>query len=189
MDTGGLKNDKLFLEADQLIAGSNMAAALEVLYDILNDDPSYAKAHNYLGWMYDTQLFEPKRAEDHFKHAIYFNPDYPSPYFNYFELLFLQKRYEEADKLLTRALRSTIINKDRIYYQQGRLYEAQSMYDKARLAYAMFGKGTFENKTTFDTKGMDTAEDAIMRCARKAELFDPIINNAASSVQGIEHKA
>lgn len=169
MEIGTLKNDKLFLEADQLIAASSMAEAMEVLQDILNDDPSYAKAHNHLGWMYDTQLCEYQMAEEHFKHAINFRPDYPSPYFNYFELLFVQKRYPEAEKLLSRALQSSTVNKERVYYLQGRLFEAQSEYNKARHSYALYGKGAFE------TKSMEAAEEAINRCNKKAELFDKII--------------
>lgn len=166
-----INSNKLFLEADQLISSGRISEALEILHDIINDDPDYSKAHNHLGWIYDSHLYEYKLAEEHYKYAISFSPDYPSPYFNYYELLFWQKRYDDAGKLLDKAEKQTTVSKERVHLLRGRIKEALGEYEEAKMHYALYGRGSF------DRKNIENAEEAIGRCDKKRNTFDLIIEN------------
>lgn len=155
----------MFLEADQMISGGQIGEALEVLQDILNEDPSFAQAHNHLGWIYDTQMIMPSLAEEHFKHAIHFNPDYPSPYFNYTELLLIQSRFVDAEIILKKAFDRKTINRVRIYFLLGRVFEMQQRYEEAKKHYVL------SVTNSADPKNFEVCEEAITRCKKKEELL------------------
>ncbi len=55
--------EDLFYEADRLIDEKKIVEAKDLLYEILEDYPDYANAHNHLGWIYHYKITDYNKAE------------------------------------------------------------------------------------------------------------------------------
>jgi Tfp pilus assembly protein PilF len=157
--------DEKFLEADLLIKETKVSDALALLNEILEDYPDYGKAHNHLGWIYETKLTDYKRADEHYRMAVKFSPEYPSVYYNYAILLSTLQRFDELEQLLAKALAIPGINKGTIHNEYGIMYESQGKYDDAIKHYKEYIKNLFDAKT------IETASASIDRCKKKKELL------------------
>lgn len=159
-----LLEEKLF-EADNLIRENRINDAINLLYDILNEEPTFGKAHNHLGYIYETKLKDYKKADEHYSIALKLSPDYPAIYYNYAILLSNEQRFEQLEQLLNQALTLSNINKSSIYNEFGIMYEIKGEYDKAIDA--------FKKAIAFclDNKNMDIYKSSIERCKTKKEIL------------------
>ena len=62
----------LFFEVSKAIDQHNIGAAKQLLDEILLIDPGYGRAHNHLGWIYETKIKDFKNAQRHYELAIKF---------------------------------------------------------------------------------------------------------------------
>ena len=163
--TDNSKVAEMMLEVDQLISDNKIPDAISLLHEILAEEPDYGRAHNHLGWIYDVKLKMLEKAEEHYKLAIKFSPDYPSGYTNYAYLLSSQRRYAELEVVLKKADLCPTINRATISNEYGIMYESMGKFDDAIIFY--------KNNIlyTFDNKVIDTAVANIERCKRKKELL------------------
>lgn len=162
------RSAEMMLEVDQLISENKIADAAQLLDAILAEAPDYGRAHNHLGWIYDVKYKMLDKAEEHYKLAIKFSPNYPAGYTNYAYLLSTQGRYEELENLLKRAEQCPTINHATIANEYAIMYEAMGRLDDA-IAY--YKKNILQ---TFDNKIIDTAVANIERCKRKKSLIDTL---------------
>jgi len=65
-----VKSEDLFQLADRDIKDGYIERGHESLINILKDNPSFGKAHNHLGWMYETKFQDYVKAEEHYKKAL-----------------------------------------------------------------------------------------------------------------------
>lgn len=75
--------DRLFIRADELILEGEIAEAKDVLLRILEEDPTYGRAHNHLGWICTHKLVDLERAEMHLKLALKYASGYAASARNY----------------------------------------------------------------------------------------------------------
>jgi tetratricopeptide (TPR) repeat protein len=68
--------EEKFLTADRLISENRLSEAAKTLEEILAEAPDFGKAHNHLGWLYETKFKNLQRAEEHYRLALKFSPDY-----------------------------------------------------------------------------------------------------------------
>jgi len=153
--------------ADELIKESKIEEASEILYGILEEAPDFGKAHNHLGFLFETKIKDLKKAEEHYKLALKFTKDFPAIYYNYAFLLSTLKRYEDLTALLEKAKKLENINMATIYNEYAIMYEAQGKYNQAIEAY----KNAMRN--SFDNKYIDSASASIERCQKKIDLLSP----------------
>jgi Tfp pilus assembly protein PilF len=156
--------DEKFFEADELIKENKIAKAQELLLEILSEEPTYAKAHNHLGWIYETKLRDYPKAESHYQLAIKYDPFYTASYYNYAALLSTQKRWSELEKLLNSALQIKEINQATIHNEFGIMYEVQGEFEKAILSYKTAAL------QSLDMKSIDLYKSSIERCRTKQTL-------------------
>jgi Tfp pilus assembly protein PilF len=156
--------DEKFFEADELIKENKIAKAQELLLEILSEEPTYAKAHNHLGWIYETKLRDYPKAESHYQLAIKYDPFYTASYYNYAALLSTQKRWPELEKLLNSALQIKEINQATIHNEFGIMYEVQGEFEKAILSYKTAAL------QSLDMKSIDLYKSSIERCRTKQTL-------------------
>ena len=98
--------ENLFLEVGKAIDERNISGAKELLEEILAIDPGYGRAHNHLGWIYETKIKDFERAKRHYELALKFcKGDYPIVYVNYSYLLIEFGYLEEAEKIIDEGLR------------------------------------------------------------------------------------
>lgn len=123
--------DSLLLEADSLIDGDRIKEAKELLTQIIQDNPDYGRAHNHLAWLYETKLKRFDRAEEHYKAAIKFAPEYPAGWLNYADLLRSLEKYDELEKILQQMQNVKGLSRVRMNSETAYMYEKRRMYDKA----------------------------------------------------------
>ena len=126
-----LEADKLFFEADQKIKEAHIPEALELLLDVAAKYPEYGRAYNHLGFLYETKYRNYQKAEEYYQKALQHAPEYPATYLNYAALLSTLEKFQELETLLTKALTTAGISKDKIYNEFGIMCELQGKYEEA----------------------------------------------------------
>lgn len=153
------------LEVDQLISDGKITDAVSVLDEILAEAPDFGRAHNHMGWIYDVKLKIVDKAEEHYKLAIRFSPEYPAGYTNYAYLLSTQRRFAELEELLKKAEGCPGINRATLANEYAIMYESMGRFEDAVTYYKNY------ILYSFDEKMIDTAVGNIQRCKRKKELL------------------
>lgn len=156
--------DEKFFEADQLIKDGKITQALTLLNEIITEMPEHGRAHNHIGWIYETKYNDYTKAEKHYQAALAFTPEYPAIYYNYSILLSTLGKYDELNTLLEKAMLVAGINKSTIYNEYGIMYEAQAKYNQAIEAYNNYIRHLYDNKL------IDTARNSIERCKMKMQM-------------------
>lgn len=157
--------EEKFLQADQLIGEARLSEAAKMLEDILVEAPDFGKAHNHMGWLFETKFKNLVRAEEHYRLALKFSPDYTAAYYNYCYLLSSLRKFDELEKLLERAISVSGISYATLYNEYGLMREMQGKLNDAIHYFRL------HIKNSFDAKSIETAADSIKRCERKKELL------------------
>ena len=163
-ETQRIKLESMFQEADRLLNEKAMAEGLNMLKSILLEEPSFGKAYNHIGWIYETQYKDYNTAEANYKKALEFNPEYQATYYNYAVVLSILQRWDDLTALLNKGLTIPGINRATLHNEFGIMYETRGMLNQAIESYKCFAQ------TTFLTKQLDTAKDSIERCKKKMEI-------------------
>jgi Tfp pilus assembly protein PilF len=158
--------EEKFLSADKLIGENSLSEAAKILEEILEEAPDYGKAHNHMGWLFETKFKNLARAEEHYRLALKFSPDYTAAYYNYCYLLSTLRKFDELEKVLEHAIRVSGISYATIYNEYGMLREIQGKLDDAIHYFKL------HIKNSFDGKSIETAADSIKRCERKKLLIN-----------------
>src|SRR5687768_9827554 len=161
MDEVNFDLEEKFLKADALIGENRLSEAAKLLEHILSDAPDFGKAHNHMGWLFETKFKNLTRAEEHYRLALKFSPDYTAAYYNYCYLLSTLRKFDELEKVLEHAIRVSGISYATIYNEYGMLREMQGNLNDAIHYFKL------HIKNSFDSKSIETAADAIKRCERK----------------------
>ena len=166
-DRAELECEELFAEADRLLNEGVVLEAVEKLAQILKRNPRFGKAYNHLGWVYETKYKDMARAEEYYKAAIQYAPNYNAAYLNYSYFLSNMQRFDELKAHLDKVsnipgiAKDTIANEYAIMYEmQGRLQEAIDHYQKAAMI-------------TLDNLKLDKYKESIERCRKKLEILNP----------------
>jgi Tfp pilus assembly protein PilF len=157
--------EEKFYEADKMINDGRISDAAHLLEAILTEAPDFGKAHNHMGWLYETKFKNLTKAEEHYKYALKFSPEYPAGYYNYAYLLSTMRRYEELDTLLNDAIKVPGISYSTLYNEFGLMNEAQGKFDEAIHYFKLY------IQNLFDLKNIETAAESIKRCERKKQLL------------------
>lgn len=156
--------EEKFLSADRLIGENRLSEAAHLLEEILAIEPDFGKAHNHLGWLYETKFKNYVKAEDHYKLALKFSPEYAAAYYNYCYCLSALRKYDELENTLEMAIKVPGVSYAILYNEYGLLREVQGKFDDAIHYFRL------HIKNSFDAKAIETAADAIARCERKKTL-------------------
>ena len=157
-----------FIEADTLIKENRIEESVNLLIQILSDEPLFGKAHNHLGWIYETKVKDYAKAEEHYKLAIKVSPTYTASYINYIYLLSTLKRYDDLEAHLKVCDTVPGINKATIDNEWGMFYESKGKFNEAITKY----KESIFN--LYDNNAIDIAKASIDRCNKKSEIFNSL---------------
>lgn len=166
-------NYKKEIEAEVLFAEANkklnnpetFEEALDMLYRISKDFPSFGKVYNHLGWVFETKFRDYKKAEENYKLALEMSPEYPATYENYAYVLERLGKLDELEDLLKKAFEQESTNKEAINRIYGRFYELKGDFDKAISQYKNAILHSFSNEDILDL------QDSIKRCENKKTLL------------------
>ena len=136
--------ENLFLEVGKAIDVRDISVAKALLEEILLIDPGYGRAHNHLGWIYETKIKDFKRAKRHYELAIKFcKGTYPVVFVNFGYLLIEFGDLEEALKIIEEGLLVPGADKATLFYQKGKIAEHQQNYVQAFRTYQLAQKMNF----------------------------------------------
>src|SRR4051812_34151776 len=122
-DRAELEAEEMFAQADRLLNDGVIIEAVEKLAQILKRNPRFGKAYNHLGWVYETKYKNTARAEEYYKAAMQYAPNYNASYLNYTYFLSNLGRFEELKAHLDRISNIAGIAKDTIYNKYAIMYE------------------------------------------------------------------
>jgi tetratricopeptide (TPR) repeat protein len=157
--------DEMFRHADELIKDGEITEAINVLESIIVQEPSYGKAYNHLGWIHETKYKNYKKAEECYKLALNFTPEYPAVYINFVYLLSTLGRTQAVKEILDKALHVEGIDRANINNEFGIYYEQQGDLDKAIDHYKT------AIKISLDDKNIDIYAGSIARCEKKRNIL------------------
>src|SRR5687768_6902045 len=127
--------EKYMANAEQMIYDGQVEEGLNVLNDLLYDEPGYGPLHNYLGWAYMYYGNDARKAEMHFTMAIRFAPDYAPAYVHMGNLLSRAARYAEAIEYFRAGLTKPAANRTALLEGIAHAYELQREYRHAIRSY------------------------------------------------------
>lgn len=157
--------EEKFYEADKMINDGRISDAAHLLEAILTEAPDFGKAHNHMGWLYETKFKNLTKAEEHYKFALKFSPEYSAGYYNYAYLLSTLRRYDELESLLNDAIKVPGISYSTLYNEFGLMNEALGKFDEAIHYFKLY------IQNLFDLKNIESAAESIKRCERKKQLL------------------
>ena len=175
-DRAELECEELFIQADRLINEGGTMEAVEKLSQILKRNPRFGKAYNHLGWIYETKYKNSQRAEEYYKAAIAYAPNYNAARLNYCYLLSNAARFDELKAHLDKMSNLPGIAKDTIANEYAGMHEMQG---NPQAAIDFYQKAAI---MTLDSAKLDRYKDSIERCRKKIELL------SSTGFQEFSHK-
>ena len=166
-DRAELECEELFAQADRLLNDGVIMEAVEKLSQILKRNPRFGKAHNHLGWVYETKYKNAARAEEYYKAAMKYAPHYNASFLNYGYFLSNSGRFDELKTHLDKISNISGIAKDIIFNEYGIMYEMQGNPQAAMDYYQKAAIVTLENGK------LDRYRESIERCQKKLDLLKP----------------
>lgn len=146
--------------AEQMMYNNQVQEGLELMNDLLYEEPGYGILHNHLGWAYLYYTSDLSKAELHLKMAIHFDAEYAPPYLHLGNLYLRMERLTEALSLFEKALTKKEANKAAFLESIARVYELRREFGKA----IKFYKEALASTTGFETAQLT---EGIKRCQKK----------------------
>lgn len=135
--------------------------ALKLLDRILHEEPGYGRLHNTLGIIYFKHADDLKKAEQHFRWAIQFNPNFAEPYNHLAEVLKQDERHDETIQVCKRGLKAEKTDKSFLHESLGNAWELKHNYRKAIKSYRK------ALNTSAELWNCKVLEISIKRCKKK----------------------
>lgn len=157
--------EKYLATAEQMMFDGRVEEGLNVLNNLLYEEPGYGRLHNVLGWAYMYHANEPRRAELHFAMSMRFAPDYAPAYLHMGNLLNQAGRYAEAIGYFRSGLTRPEAIRPALLEGMAHAYELQGEYRHAIRAYREAA-----NASVVDFE-VDRMLKAVSRCRRKRVAF------------------
>lgn len=166
-DRAELEAEELFAQADRLLNDGVIMEAVEKLSQVLKRNPRFGKAYNHLGWVYETKFKNTARAEEYYKAAMQYAPNYNASYLNYAYFLSNAGRLDELKAHLDKISNIPGIAKDTVYNEYAIMYEMQG---NPKEAMDYYQKAAI---VTLDSLKLDKYKESIERCQKKMEFLNP----------------
>ncbi len=164
LDREYVECEQYFADADKAISDGDITGAVELLVKIIQRNPNFGKAYNHLGWIYETKYKQFTKAEENYKLAIHYSPEYAAPYLNYAYFLSTMQRFDELKAHLDRSMMVPSVSKETLYNEYATMYELQGEPQTAADYYMKAAMNCFD-----DAK-FEKYQQSIERCKKKLQL-------------------
>ena len=155
--------EEKYLQATDKLDYGKTPKALQLLNEIVSNDPNYAKAHYQLGKIYYYDLEDHQTAGYHFKTCMELDPAFPANYFHYLNLVVFLNMEALASYVADKALTVPGVNAADIYNLLGLSAEKNKNWEKALVAYNnAFDAVTYKNQ-------LEKIKDSIERVNAKIQ--------------------
>lgn len=157
--------EQYIIDAEQEFEQQNYLQGKGYLEAALEEEPTFGKAHNHMGWLYLYYLNDLVKAEQHLKLALKYTSGYGAPYTHMINVLFDSKRFDEHLDFLQKSLNVPGVSNAIIYNDIGRNYEVKGKYRKAVKYYREAIKWSMDSQEIIGIK------DNIRRSRDKRWMF------------------
>lgn len=134
MDTYYTLEEKYLLAVEELKYGET-PKSLQLLNEIISNDPLHARAHFQLGKIYYYDLNDYQTAGFHFKTSNELEPNFPDVYFHYLHLLQFLQMEKNFEAVKAKALTVPGVNLASIYLLSGLVAEHHKNWTAATAHY------------------------------------------------------
>jgi tetratricopeptide (TPR) repeat protein len=148
-------------EALKLAYMEGHEAALRLLDRLLYEEPGYGRLHFTLGVIYYDHADDMRKAEEHFRLAIKFSPEFADTYWYLGTLLYYDERMIESVEVFGEGLKAKRANKSLMYMNMAKAYELEQKFGKAIRFYR---KALGHSAELWNCAVL---EESIKRCERK----------------------
>jgi hypothetical protein len=153
--------DEYLEEALRLADDEGHESALKLLERLVYEEPGYGRLHNTLGVIYFAYADNITQAEQHFRLAMKFAPEFADSYSHLCQLLRQEERLDEAIEIGKAGLKIKQSNKSRLLTGVAQAYELKRQYNKAIRDY----RDALEHSA--ELWNCVVLEASIKRCKRK----------------------
>ena len=155
--------EKYMLDAERMIVegGPQLEQGLNVLNDLLYDEPGYGSLHNHLGWAHLYYTLDYELAGVHLRASIKFQPEFHAPYLHLGTMYYRQGKYGEAIEILNVGVSKPFANKMAMLEMIGQSREMRREY---KLAIKVYKEAML---STLVSGEMNVYSESIKRCRRK----------------------
>ncbi|MFA6246071.1 MAG: hypothetical protein WC615_03965 [Mucilaginibacter sp.] len=162
MDTYYTIEEK-YLQAVEELSYGETPKALNLLNELIANDPLYARAHFQIGKIYYYDFKDYQTAGYHFKTCMELDPLFSDNYFHYLNLVVFLKMDKQVKIVANAALNTPGVNTGAVYDMLGLYSEKNKDWNKALQAY----RNAFMEATTKEQ--LEDIEQSINRIKRKIQ--------------------
>jgi tetratricopeptide (TPR) repeat protein len=134
MDTYYTIEEKYLQAVDELNYGET-PKALNLLNELIANDPLYGRAHFQLGKIYYYDFKDYQTAGYHFKTCMELDPLFPDNYFHYLSLVIFLRMEKQVNAVAAESLKVPGVDASSIYELLGLYAEKNKEWNKASEAY------------------------------------------------------
>lgn len=163
-DPGYLECETMLAQANTLIKEKRIQESVELLFKILQVNPKFGKAYNHLSYVYEIDYRDYIHAEEYYKRAMKYEPEYSAAYANYARLLANCKRFDELKAHLDISSTIPTVPDEVIYHEFALMYEMQQDPEAAMDYYIKAAM------TTLETDKITSFQESINRCRVKLKF-------------------
>ena len=123
--------EEKYLQAVDELSFGETPKGLNILNQIITDEPFFARAHYQLGMIHYYKIQDYQTAGYHFKTCMELEPSFPDNYTHYLDLVVFLGMEKSVSAISAQALTTPGVNKARIFDLLGLFYEKQKDWNKA----------------------------------------------------------
>ena len=142
--------EEKYLQAVDELSFGETPKGLNILNEIISNDPFYARAHYQLGMIYYYEIKDYQTAGYHFKTCMELEPSFPDNYTHYLDLLVFLNMEKLVVTISTKALNTPGADTAGIYDLLGLFFEKDKQWPKALANYKKAFMEVIENEDKVD---------------------------------------
>jgi len=147
------------------------------LEEVLEKEPGFGPAHFRLAWIFWMQLGYIDKAEEHFRLALKFSPEYPWTYYHYAFMLNEINHSQKLKSVAEKGMKVKGVNRFFLHNILGKSHEKNSRYEEAHDFYQMALRHAFISYQA------DEVKISLKRVKEKLKLFETSIEETLSDAQ------
>jgi len=161
--------EEKYLQAIEELNYGELPKALHLFNEIINADPTYARAYYQLGCFYHYQFKDYQTAGYHYKKCIDLEPTFPDVYEHYLKLVVTLEMHKLINIIADKAIRVPGVCKASIHESLGLYEEKQQHFEAAAIQYK---KATLSTSSQSDH---NLFKDHLIRIADKQKSAQQMV--------------
>jgi tetratricopeptide (TPR) repeat protein len=166
--------EEKYLQAVDELSYGESPKALQLLNEIIADDPLYARAHYQLGKIYYYEIRDYHTAGYHFKTCAELEPEFPDVYYHYLYLLVFLNMEKQVNMVIAKAVSVAGINTAYIYNLEGLHAEKKKEWKTAVESYR---KALLDVTSKYEKDNIEESIERVKAKKRQSKKYNYELSN------------